>query len=237
MRKLIILVHGYSKAGKSWLEMTMPGPRLVLDAEGRTEYTPTHKILWDGISDPRELIVSGSDTVIVRITNWSQMQSVASWIQSGRHPFKSLALDSLTEIQKQLIQATVGADDRNPKIDEWGSILRKGESMLRFYRDTLRAEGQPLEMILVLAGTEDLSGRKIPFLQGSLSKSVSYPFDVVGYLYGTGGGPPTLRIGPMEGFECGDGTDLLTRHYGPSIINPNLTEMLSVLQMEETSGS
>lgn len=219
--------------------MTGPGPRLVLDAEGRTEYTPTHKVSWNGVSNPAELKLDGDDTVIVRVTRWDQMQSVAQWIQSGNHPFASLAIDSLTEVQKQLISSTVGADDRNPKIDEWGSILRKGETMLRFYRDVLRSEGQPLQVVLVLSGTEDTpGGRKVPFLQGSLAKSVSYPFDVVGYLYGTGGGgPPTLRIGPLDGFECGDGTNLLTQHYGPSITNPNLTDMMAVLNEEEMASA
>lgn len=236
-RKLIILVHAYSKVGKTWLGMTAPGPRLYLDAEARTEYAPTNKVGWDGLSDPSLLEPDPDDTVLVSIRSWGQMESVASWIQSGRHPFMSVVIDSLTEVQKQLIIGTAGGD-RNPKIDEWGIILRKGEGMCRFYRDTLRETGQPLQMVVMLAGTEDLpagegSVRRVPYLQGALQKSISYPFDVVGYMYGTNiGGKPgrALRVGPLEGFECGDGTNLLTEHYGPTINNPNLSEMFSVLQ-------
>lgn len=234
MRKLISLVHGYSKSGKSWTQMTMPGPRLVLDAEGRTEYTPTHKVVWDP-SQPPPTGLESSDTCLVKIRTWGQVQQVGQWLASQQHPFRSMSLDSLQELQALIKREILNGEDRSPKIEEWGQLLRKGETFLRALRDMLRLDGQPLECILVLCGTEDKDGRKVPLLDGALQKSVSYPFDVVGYLYRPASGEasiPTLRIGPLDGFECGDGTDLLSKHYGPSIINPNFTEMLSVLNQE-----
>jgi hypothetical protein len=240
MRKLYSLIHGFSKSGKSWAQMTSPWPRLVLDAEGRTEYTPTKKLTWDGVSDPAGLDFTSAGTCVVRIKRWDQLGSVYNWLSSKKHPFKSMSLDSFTECQKQLITGVVGGEDRYPKIDEWGKVARQGEALLRAWRDMLREDDQPLQMVTVLAGTEETSdGRKIPFLQGSLAKAVSYPFDVVGYLYAAQVGQqsvPHLRIGPLEGFECGDGTDMLTQHYGPTIARPNLTEILSVLNPEAASA-
>ena len=45
---LSILIHGESGVGKSWLADSVPGPRLVLDAEGRARYTPSGpKVAWN----------------------------------------------------------------------------------------------------------------------------------------------------------------------------------------------
>lgn len=52
------MIHGETGAGKSWLANSAPGPRLVLDAEGRADY------LHDTIADPSGKTGSGSSTGI-----------------------------------------------------------------------------------------------------------------------------------------------------------------------------
>ena len=48
---LTMLIHGDAGTGKSWLGNTVPAPRLILDAEGRSIYLPGGpKVTWD----PRE---------------------------------------------------------------------------------------------------------------------------------------------------------------------------------------
>ena len=42
------VIHGESGAGKSQLADTIPGPRLILDAEGGSEFTPSWpKQIWN----------------------------------------------------------------------------------------------------------------------------------------------------------------------------------------------
>lgn len=234
-RKLFSLIHGFSKSGKTWLGGTGPGPRLYVDAEGRTEYAPFGpRVLWDPSGPPPD--VSPDTTVLVRSKSWNTLGQVYQWIASNNHPFRSKTLDSFQESQIQLILETTGGELRAPSQEEWGIILRKCEAMLRMERDVLRQDGQPLLMSTFLCGSEDLKSRKVPLLQGAIQKGVSHPFDLVGYLFTLDEGPPVMRIAPLEGFECGDGTNVLRTHYGPFITNPNLSDMFRVLNPEESNG-
>lgn len=101
---LTIAVHGPSGAGKSWLGDTAPGPRLILDAEGGTRFTPSTKHAWDPRTPPptyTETVVRYR-TAVVRVADRESLQASFRWLASGKHPFVSLVIDPLTELVRKL---------------------------------------------------------------------------------------------------------------------------------------
>ena len=101
-RTLSMLIHVPRKAGKSTLAATAPGPRLLLDAEHGHKFLDLKIRYWDPHQDPPEL--DGSwDTCVVVVRNYDDVLQVYRWLPSGRHPFKSLIMDSITEIQAKCV--------------------------------------------------------------------------------------------------------------------------------------
>lgn len=233
------MVNGESKAGKTWLSMTMPGPRLVLDVEGRTEYAPTKKTVWDP-RQPPPTDPEPSETFLVSVPTFDTVGLAYQWIAGQEHPFKGLAIDSGPELQKRLIADTTLPQLRAPSQDEWGIILRKMEALTRALRDTLRRPGQPLQCIMMLCGVPG-EGFKRPLFQGQYGDIAPYMFDLEGYLYKTPGpdGKPQrkLRIEGVPSYiSAGDGTGILSARYGVEISEPNMTEILSVLNEEAVAS-
>jgi len=225
------LIHGESGVGKSWLADTAPAPRLILDLEGRAQYTPSGpKIAWVPPADPP--VYDGSwQTCVATIADFDTLQWIYTWLRSGRHPFKSVVMDSLMEAQKRCIDAVAGVNMLDQQ--DWGTLLRRLESLVRSYRDlTLLPDNA--ECVLFIVGTKDSDGTKRPLLQGQLATTVPYYLDVVGYYYvapvaGTDGQPVyqrSLLVHPQPGFVAKDGTGRLP---GPVIPNPNIAQLMELL--------
>ncbi len=242
MRTLSIVAHGESGVGKSWLVDTSPAPRLILDAEGGSQYTPSQpKYVWNPLAyappgvegcEPGQEQVPPTTRVLIR--DWATMQRVYTWLNSGQHFFRSLGLDSLTEIQKRCMDDIAGGG-RMMQAD-WGDLLSAMEGLVRQMRDLTFHPTNPLQCVAILALSEpDKKGATRPFIKGQLSLSLPGFVDVVGYLY-TGIDPQTghmarnLLIQPAPGYVAKDRTDILTTTYGNTIVNPNLETMIEVME-------
>lgn len=228
MKKLSAVIHGDSGVGKSWLGDTAPGPRLILDIEGETEWTPSEKIQWDGRTEPPAC--DPDQSVVVKVTDFEQVAFVYQWLASGKHPFRSLVFDSLHELQKRAKDSVAngGVVDQQG----WGEVLNKMERMVRAFRDMLNAPGQPLEVIIYLAGSHERDGKRRPMLQGAFGDTYPYYVSLIGYLWietSDKGVCRRLLIQPLGPFEAKDRTHLLSQHYGQKIENPDIAEMVGVL--------
>lgn len=231
---LTALIHGESKVGKSWLGDTVPGPRLILDSEGRAKYTPSQpKVYWNPRSGPPPKYDGTWETCIAPVPDYELMNLAYQWLRSGEHDFVSATVDSLMEVQKRCIDAEVGT---NPlKIQDWGTLLRELESLVRKYRDITLVDNNKLSVVVFIVGTSLVDGVQRPLLQGSLQKYVPYYIDTIGYLYKQPTTQPdgstqfirSLLIDSVPGFVAGDGTNKLP---GPVIQNPNFTEMYKLLE-------
>jgi hypothetical protein len=230
---LSAIVQGESGAGKSWLGTTTPAPRLILDVEGRMKYAPTirESALWDVRGAIPEVPPSG--TVLVKARSFDEMRVVYQWLASGQHPFKSLVVDSLSELQKRAMDSIVG--DAQAQTQDWGTLLRKMETLVRQVRDLADHPTNPLDAVVLITGAMEKAGSIRPLLQGQLGTTVPFYVDLNGYL-SVAADPqdPTksaraLTIQPRPGLVVKDGTDILTQFYGPVIYHPNFTEMLNVL--------
>lgn len=182
MRPLTLVVFGESGAGKSHLSDTAPGPRLILDVEGGTRFTPSRKVLWD----PRGPVPEGlgpNDSAVVFITKFDDIDRAYQWLPTGQHPFRSVIIDSLTELQKRAMDMLVGTAQMQQQ--DWGAVLRKIEGHVRAFRDLTMNPVKPLEILSIVAGVKE-KGIKDPtlrpLLSGQIAEQLAYHVDVSGYL-------------------------------------------------------
>lgn len=228
-----MLVHGESKVGKSRLGSTCPGPVLILDAEGRAKYLPGRKVLWDPLkSGPPE--ADGTwDICIVMVTSFQVVQLVYDWLQSGQHPFLSVVLDSIMEIQKRCKDQIAGSEQM--KTQNWEELLRRLDSLVRSYRDLCLIESNTLAIVIFIAGSIIEEGQTKLLIQGSLKNTLPFIMDTTGYFFNEatpeGGVARKLLTQKLPGYIAGDGTDRLPA----MILSPNITDMYRLLQQEEAA--
>ena len=227
MRPLSIVVHGESGTGKSWFADTAPGPRLVLDAEGGSRFTPSHpKAYWDPMTGPPPTDV---DTVIVMVRDFNMMATVFQWLNSGQHNFQSVIMDSVTELQKRCIDNIVGSAQM--RIQDFGELLREMELLVRRFRDLHMHPVSPVPVVVLITTTKmDDKGTYRPHVQGQLNLSLPYFVDVVGYLHTqvsaeSGSLERKLLVTSVPGFIAKDRTGRL----GYEVVEPNIERMLETI--------
>jgi hypothetical protein len=225
---LTILAYGDSKVGKSWFGGSAPKPLLVLDAEGRGRYLPDpNKVYWDVMKDPPPAAGDWT-TCIAPVTDYKVLPAAYKWLVSGQHPFVGVDLDSLTEIQKRYIDQLVGMNALEQQ--DWGSVLRHLEALVRDYRDLVLLPNNSVECVCFIAGETEDEGKRRPLLQGGLRKHLPYLVDACGYMYVTHDAEGTVArnmlVAPAPTIVAGDGTNRLG---GPVIAEPNLTTLFEEL--------
>lgn len=226
---LTALIHGESGVGKSDLADTAPSARLVLDAEGGSEYCPSWpKQIWNphryappgmqGCEPGQEQL---APTVRVIVQSWDTWLRVHQWLVSGMHPFTSLIMDSLTEIQKRCRDNIRGTEQM--QLQHWGELLIQMETAIRELRDLAKAPHNPLMNVIILALTDQNKDRGRPLVQGALQIALPGFVDVVGYMstqpLPEGNGLyRQMLIQPYGQFVAKDRTKVLTRTFGPQIL-------------------
>lgn len=162
------------------------------------------------------------------------LTAVYSWLRSGQHPFVSVLIDSLMEIQKRTIDEIAGVNQLQTQ--DWGTLLRRLEHLVRSYRDLTMLADNLVSVVVFTVGSAEYDGKYEPLLQGALRRTLPYYFDVVGYLFVTqdeaGNSTRQLLIHPHQNFIAKDGTGKLP---GPTIASPNLTSLVEVLRLSQTN--
>lgn len=233
------LIHGEPGVGKSWYAQTTPAPRLVLDAEGGS------RVPWrmrpNNVAEKQRLVkwnpareeppAPGDwEVCYVAVQDFQVMSQAYAWLNAGKHPFRSVVIDSLTEVQKRCRDQLGGNDTLTER--NWGDLLIKMENLVRYYRDLTFHPTHPLDTVTFIALTDPRSGRSKPAIQGGLSISLPGYVDLEGYLYTEMEDEVNTRkllINPVGNFQAKDRTHLLTARYGPAIPNPDCEQMLAVL--------
>lgn len=224
-----LLVHGLSKSGKSTLMDTAPAPRLILDAEGgaSTRFTPSRKIVWNPGADAPPIADGTWDTCVVYVRSFNDVKQTYDWLNSGKHPFQSVIIDSLSETQQRCVDALVGTEQM--KMQDWGELLRKMSTLVRSYRDLIIHPTNPVRCVAFVAMTKEFDGVKKPYVQGALAQTLPYYVDVIGYLHGgvteDGEQVHKLLCSPHQSFEAGDRTGRL----GSVVDEPNIEAMLATI--------
>lgn len=179
-RSLTMLIHGPSKAGKSTLAATAPYPRLLFDAEHGHRFLGLNVKYWDPKTEKPPVADGTWDTCVVSVLSYADIQQAYQYLKLGQHQFKSVIIDSLSEVQVKLIDQLAGTEQM--KMQQWGELLRAFSDLLRGIRDLTMHPTQPLEAVALVAMSKEVNGKYKPYLQGSLQHIVSYFWDVVGFL-------------------------------------------------------
>lgn len=234
---LAAVIHGESGAGKSFFGGTAPGPRLVLDAEGGSRFIKSNKrkVKWNPLTEEPPKDDGTWDACFVSVLEWKTLYAAYQWLASGKHDFQSVIIDSLTEVQKRLVDDIAGVDQ--PSLQDWGTIGRNLEDMVRKLRDLSVHTTHPVNVIMLcLSHLRDNETR--PFLKGQIELALPAFVDVVGYLYTqqseTEGNKidRKMLIEPVNNIIAKDRTNVLVEEYGPVCPNADFSRWLELLEAE-----
>lgn len=235
-RALSMVVHADTKMGKSTLGNTTPTPRLLLDAEAAHRFLPGRKVFWDPMTQsPPEAPVDGNwETCVVIVRSWQHMVRAYEWLNSGQHPFVSVTIDSISEIQTKC-RDDLTADGRM-SIQLWGDLLTHMERIIRGFRDLTEHPTRPLQAVVLTAMTQMKDGKYRPYVQGQLQVKMPYFLDVIGYLFAqeVPAADPTqppvkmrrLLVTPSGQFEAGE---RVQGRLGDVVDNPTVVGMLDMV--------
>lgn len=187
-----VLVHGDSKVGKSTFTFTAPPPLLVLDAEGSTKFiksagfrsaVPMRKIYWDPLRDAPPRADGTWEVCVVQTQTWDVLTTVLQHLTQSPHDFRSVSLDSITEIQRKLKKALVGTAQM--QLQNWGELLTRMDDVIRAYRDLTLLQGNPVEAVVFVAESRPRKSdnKMTPYMQGQVEVSLPYWVDLCMYMY------------------------------------------------------
>ncbi len=214
-----LLLYGSPKVGKTSLAETAPGPRLFLNAEGGTKWLATNTIPWDPKDGKPPGKIGPEDTVVVHITDWRMLERLNNWLQKGKHPFRSVILDSITELQKQAKQQVT---ETGMRLQDWGTLFDMMDPILREIRDLTEVPNSPVECVVIVALANEREDKTFPDIQGSMSRSLAGQVDTIGHLQpakmgADGVATRELIVDARKGVEAGDRTKVLRRTFGGAI--------------------
>lgn len=176
-----MLIHGPSKAGKSTLAATAPYPRLMLDVEFGHKFLPINVKYWDPMREEPPIADGTWDTCVVPVRDYDTVLRAYEWLRLGRHQFKSVIIDSISELQVKCVDQIAGAEQM--KMQQWGELLRHMGGLLRDLRDLTMHPTNALEAVILTAmSRESQEGKMRAYLQGQLAVQAPYFFDVLGYI-------------------------------------------------------
>jgi len=229
---LSAIIHGGSKVGKSTLLNTSHPPRLLIDAEMAYRFLPGVKVFWDPKTEAPPSFDHTWETCVVIVREYADMAKAYEWLNSGQHPFRSLNIDSISEIQSRCKDNLTATGEMNQQL--WGDILYQMDKLVRGFRDLTEHPKNPLETVFLSAMTQMKDGKYRPYVQGQLQIKLPYFLDVIGYLYVAQVPHPDdptkpatprrqLLVNPHDQFAAGDRVQ--GRLPNP-VLNPTIPAML-----------
>jgi phage nucleotide-binding protein len=155
-----VLVYGQAGAGKTSLIKTLPSP-IVLSAEG-------------GL-----LSIQDADLPFIEIASMTDLQEAYKWLTEADEAkaFKSVALDSISEIAEVVLNAEKKAT-KDPR-QAYGAMQEQMADIIRAFRDL---PGRHVYMSAKLEKTQDEMGRVLyaPSMPGNKTgQALPYFFDEV----------------------------------------------------------
>lgn len=178
-RTLNIMIYAESGTGKtvfcgSVVDVAAMSPALLIDVEG-------------GAMSLEDFY---PDIDVVRVSSFKQLQKLYDELLSGKTKYKTVIVDSLTEVQKfsmEEIMAKAKREDSDvdedvPRIRDWGSNINQMRRFVRAMRDL------PMNVLFTaLENTDkdDSTGKRLtkPSFSGKLQEEIPGFMDFVLYMY------------------------------------------------------
>jgi len=124
LEKVTALFWGRTGTGKTTLIGTFPKPLLILDM--REEGT-------DSILD------LGEEVKVLNVNKWIEIEQVYWYLKEGNHPFKTVALDTVSQAQNMCLSDVMEKGGKKPgelvSRGVWGTIANNMKYWLLEYRD------------------------------------------------------------------------------------------------------
>jgi hypothetical protein len=154
----------------------------------------------------------------------------------GNHDFRTVVVDSITEIQRVCRKNLTGIEQM--QIQDWGRLLTLMDDVIRSYRNFIDMPGNPIKCAVFVAETRENGGKLRPYMQGQISVSLPYFVDICAFLRVVAtpdeNGQATrpvrqLIVGPVDGYETGERVQGVL----PAIIaNPDITKIMRKITKE-----
>lgn len=173
-----MLIYGGSGVGKTLLagsaaKVAAMSPILVVDAE-------------EGSMTLNEF--DDADIDVVPMQDWSKMQAIYNDLHKGDHPYKTVVIDSGTEVQQLAMNSVLGTSGSvldvgiTPEFKDWYKNTEQIRRMIRAFRDL------PMNTIITALEMDSQDPRtkrimKRPAFSNKLAQQVPAFFDTVFYLY------------------------------------------------------
>lgn len=231
---LIICMYGDPGTGKTPASHTAPAPRLVLDTEGGSQFVRGRKITWNPQTHAPPVNDGSWDTCTVQTRDWATWEAAFAVLHSGQHPFTSVIVDSLSELQKrcrdQILESGAGqgrgdSDDFNER--RWGILLQKMEKSVRELRDLKTHPIKPISVVVLVCLADELNGKKMPLIQGSLKKTFTGFVDVMGYVSANLDGSVSMCVQPRAMHIAKDRTTTLPADIGAPFNIANMQDFIT----------
>lgn len=231
-RALSVLVHASAKQGKSSLSVTAPAPRVYCDVESAARFLESEgrikAVKWNP-DEPPPVYDGTWDTAVVATRDFETVEKVYRCLNSGQHPFKSLIIDSISELQFRVVDNMTGR--KQPTMQQWGGVYRDVGGFIRDIRDLTMHPIKPLEAVVIVAMTRQIDGKYVPWCQGQLQTVLPFLLDATAYLYvdadpTTGQPVRMLLTQPTPEFEAGNRVG----NKWPIVISePNISDMIDAV--------
>lgn len=174
---LSMITYGRSGTGKTTFAASFPKPALLLNI--KEDGT-------DSISD-----MKGVD--IIRITTWDEFEQVYWFLKTGKHQYKTVIMDAVTQLQDLAINKIKGDKDEEDVLSQrlWGQVSNLMRKWLIDYRDLINHH--KIEAINFICHdrvneSEDGGGGQLdpevgPRLMPSVSSYLCGSVKVIGYTF------------------------------------------------------
>ncbi len=188
-RVLSMLIHGPAKAGKSTLTSTVPLPAIILDAEGSWNFIDEagfksgrklRKKSWAPLEEEMPAYDGTWDVLHVKVTSWQIMTTCFQTLTQYEHSFRSVILDSITEVQRRC-KKNIRGGSAAMQTQQWGQLLDQMDDIIRGMRDLTLLENTICCVVFVSETHVDKKGRDAPYMQGQISNTMPYWVDICGY--------------------------------------------------------
>jgi len=118
-----------------------------------------------------------------QIDKFEQMEEAFHFLKLEKHEYRTVVMDSVTEIQKTCMDYILRENKRDvAQIQDWGSLNLKMERLIRAFRDLpMNFIATALEETEVDKQTGEM--RVMPSLQGKFQQTIAAYFDEVFYAF------------------------------------------------------
>lgn len=202
---------------------------LFLDVEKASRFIRARKIKWNPLTEAPPVADGTWDICVVNVDVWNKAEKAYEWLKSRQHPFRSVVLDSISELQAKAQEDIKGRAQLQTQ--DWGKLLSRMAFFCRDLRDLTGDDDNTIEAVIITAMTKDYDGILKPYLQGQIASQIPYWLDITAYLYVQQVANPTtgeleevrnLLVGKHPNYESGNRVPGL-----PNVIEkPNVESIL-----------